>query len=111
MLVLTTSATSVIKDLTAQPQIPEGAGLRIAPAPDGSGELHLSLQSAPIPGDEIIDAQGALVFLEPATANLLANQTLDAQVSDTGAGFYLTAQEHAAQQNSPQKRKPPQNRS
>ena len=92
MLTLTTNATSVIKDLTTQPQIPEGCGLRIAPAPDGSGELQLSLQAEPVPGDEVIDTEGARVFLEPATADLLADQTLDAQVTDGGAGFYLTAQ-------------------
>lgn len=92
MLALTPNATSVIKDLTTQPQIPDGSGLRIAAAGDGSGELQLSLQAVPVPGDEVIDAEGARVFLEPATANLLSDQMLDAQVSDGGAGFYLTAQ-------------------
>ena len=92
MLVLTPNATTVIKDLTTQPEIPEGSGLRIAPASDGSGELQLSLQATPAPGDEVIDSQGARVFLEPATANLLSDQALDAQVTDGGAGFYLTAQ-------------------
>jgi iron-sulfur cluster assembly protein len=92
VLALTTNATTVIKDLTTQPQIPDGSGLRIAPSPDGTGELQLSLQPEPAPGDEVIDDQGARVFLEPAAANLLADQTLDAQVSEAGAGFYLTAQ-------------------
>jgi iron-sulfur cluster assembly protein len=92
VLDLTPNATNVIKDLTTHPDIPRGSGLRIAPAPDGSGELQLSLQAEPVPGDHVIDNEGARVFLEPATANLLADQTLDAQVSDGGAGFYLTAQ-------------------
>ncbi|HET9658519.1 MAG TPA: hypothetical protein VFP72_24415 [Kineosporiaceae bacterium] len=91
VLTLTPNATTVIKDLTMQPQVPEGSGLRIAPAPDGSGELQLSLQPEPTPGDEVIDNEGARVFLEPGTAHLLADQTLDAQVTDGGAGFYLTA--------------------
>jgi Fe-S cluster assembly iron-binding protein IscA len=92
VLDLTQNATKMIKDLTTQPEIPQGAGLRIAPAPDGSGELQLSLQGEPAPGDQVIDAEGARLFLEPATANLLADQILDAQVSDGGTGFYLTAQ-------------------
>ncbi len=93
MLALTSNATTVIKDLTTQPQIPEGSGLRIAPAPDGSGELQLSLQAQPAPGDAVIDTDGARVFVEPQTASMLSDQTLDAQVTDGGAGFYLTAQQ------------------
>ena len=93
MLALTDNATSAIKDLTTQPQVPNGSGLRIAPAPDGSGELQLSLQQQPTPGDEVIDTSGARVFLEPNTATLLADQILDAQITDAGAGFYLTGQE------------------
>ena len=92
MLVLTPNATNAIKDLTAQPEIPEGSGLRIAPASDGSGELQLSLQAKPNPGDEVIANEGALVFLEPATANLLADHALEARIAEGGAGFYLTTQ-------------------
>jgi iron-sulfur cluster assembly protein len=92
VLVLTPTATNVIKDLTAQPEISEGSGLRIAPAPDGSGELQLSLQAEPNPGDEVIANEGARVFLEPATANLLADQALEARITEGGAGFYLTRQ-------------------
>lgn len=90
MLALTPTAHSVIKDLTTQPELPEGAGLRIAPATDGTGDLQLSLQPEPAPGDEVIDTEGVRVFIEPATASLLSDQTLDAQVTDAGTGFYLT---------------------
>lgn len=93
MLVLTENAQTVIRDLTAQPELPQGAGLRIAPAPGSAGELQLSLETAPTPGDEVIDEEGVRVFIEPETATLLSDQTLDAQVTDEGAGFYLTERE------------------
>ncbi len=92
MLALTENAQTVIRDLTGQPELPDSAGLRISPAPEGTGELRLSLEPEPAPGDEVIDTDGVRVFLEPNTAGLLADQTLDAQVNDSGAGFYLTAQ-------------------
>ena len=93
MLVLTENAQTVIRDLTTQPELPDSAGLRIAPTAGANGELQLSLEPEPIPGDEVIDTDGVRVFLEPTTANLLSNQTLDAQVTDSGAGFYLTTRE------------------
>ncbi len=93
MLALTENAQSVIRDLTMQPELPEGSGLRISPAPEGAGELQLALVSAPAPGDAVIDGEGVRVFIEPETAQLLSEQTLDAQVTDSGAGFYLTGRE------------------
>jgi Fe-S cluster assembly iron-binding protein IscA len=90
VLALTDSARSVIRDLATRPDVPEGGGLRIAPS--DAGELELSLVSGPAPGDEVIDAEGGRLFLEPQTAEALTDQTLDAQVSDDGAGFYLRAE-------------------
>jgi len=88
VLALTDTARTVIRDLTAQPDVPAGCGLRIAPTE--AGELELSLAPAPAPDDEVIDTDGALLFVEQQTAQILADRTLDAKVSDEGAGFYLT---------------------
>jgi iron-sulfur cluster assembly protein len=93
VLVLTENAQSVIRSLTDQPEVPTGTGLRIAPAPETGEELQLSLAPSPAPGDEVIDSDGVRVFIEPGAATLLSDQTLDAQVTDAGAGFYLTAQQ------------------
>ncbi len=88
MLALTENAQAVIKTLVERPEVPEGTGVRIAPG-DGE-ELQLSLQPEPADGDEVISAGGARIFLEPDTAQMLSNQTLDATVEDNTAGFYLT---------------------
>ena len=92
MLALTDNALAVIRQITESPQVPDGAGLRIAPAVGGNGELQLSLQPTPEPGDEVIDDAGARVFLDSQAAELLSDQTLDAEVNDGEAGFYLRTQ-------------------
>jgi len=89
VLTLTENAQTLVRDITAQPEIPEGAGLRIAPAPS-PGQLQVSIAAGPEPGDEIVDNEGARVFVEPTTAELLGDSTLDAQQSEEGPSFVLT---------------------
>jgi len=88
VLTLTTTAQSVIRDLTVPPQGSDGGGLRIAPTE--TGDLQVALASTPIPGDEVIDEEGARVFLESQTAMVLADQILDAQVAEDGARFFIS---------------------
>ena len=87
MLTLTDHAQDVVRALT--PQAPESAGLRIAPANQG---FELSLVTEPVPGDAIIDDGGVRVFVEPQTAQLLDEQTLDAQLDEGGeVNFFLAS--------------------
>jgi iron-sulfur cluster assembly protein len=86
MLTLTDQAQQAVRGLTEDPQAPDGAGMRIAAGEQG---LELSLVEAPIPGDDVIDADGARVFVEAQTAPMLAEQTLDAQVQEGQVAFFL----------------------
>jgi Fe-S cluster assembly iron-binding protein IscA len=46
-----------------------------------------------VPGDDVIDSDGATVFVSPETSTALADLTLDADPSATGApGFTLAPQ-------------------
>jgi len=84
---LTDHAQAAVRALT--PQAPESAGLRIAPANQG---FELSLVTEPVPGDAIIDDGGVRVFVEPQTAQLLDEQTLDAQFDEGGeVNFFLAS--------------------
>jgi Fe-S cluster assembly iron-binding protein IscA len=83
MLTLTDNATSEIRDIIHDPMVPDGWGLRIATTP-GSDELSLSVAQVPAEDDEILDENGARVFLEPRAATLLADSTLDATIDDHG---------------------------
>ena len=87
MLTLTDNALTAVRTLTQDPEAPEGAGLRITPGTEG---LELILVADPVPGDALIDDGGARVYVEPEAAELLKEQTLDAQVEDGQVSFFLT---------------------
>ncbi|MFP5335401.1 MAG: hypothetical protein ACLGIV_08815 [Actinomycetes bacterium] len=95
MLTLTDNAQTLVRDLTAQPDLPNGAGLRIAPAA-APGQLQVSIAAGPEPGDEVVGAQDAPVFVEPQTAELLGDSTLDAQQGADGPSFVLTQEQPPA---------------
>lgn len=84
MLTLTENAVAVIRDITDQEEVPEGAGLRIATDP-AVGALTLSLAEEPMDGDEVVDESGVRLFLDAEAAVLLNDKALDAAVDPTGA--------------------------
>jgi Fe-S cluster assembly iron-binding protein IscA len=94
VLTLTDNAVSVIRTLTAQPEVPEGAGLRIAADTAGnSGGLTLSLATSPAEGDKVVDNEGARLFLEPTAADVLDDKALDADVDDQGKVSFALAEQ------------------
>ena len=87
MLVLTEAAAEAVKTLISTPQAPEGAGLRIAsstPEPADPGALEVTAARGPSENDQVIEADGAHVYLEPQAAAYLADKVLDAEVDGEG---------------------------
>ena len=87
MLVLTEAAAEVVKALTSTPQAPEGSGLRIASSaaePEGPGALQVSTAPGPGEDDQVIEAAGAHIYLEPQAAVFLEDKVLDARVDSEG---------------------------
>ncbi|WP_019629923.1 hypothetical protein [Actinomadura atramentaria] len=84
MLTLTTGAVQVIRTVTSDPQLPPDTGIRIESGLNGSDALRLSVAPAPEAGDEVVESEGAKVYLEPEVALLLDDKTLDAQVDPQG---------------------------
>jgi iron-sulfur cluster assembly protein len=99
MLVLTEAAAEVVKSVTSTPQAPDGAGLRIAspePEPQSPGALQVSATAGPAENDQVIEAAGARVFVEPQAAVYLEDKILDARVDEQGnAHFSLGMQDPA----------------
>jgi iron-sulfur cluster assembly protein len=86
MLMLTENATRVIGALVDNPELPDGAGLRIVSAPEG---LSVSPVAGPDESDQIVEEASARVFLEPNAAVVLDDKVLDAQVDDAGQVQFL----------------------
>ena len=81
MLALTEHAAVAIRGLVAAAELPDG-GLRID-SPDANGaapHYEARIAPAPDPGDEILDAGGAHVFLPRSAADRLDDKVLDVRV-------------------------------
>ena len=82
MLTLTENAVTAIRGLTGGE--PEQAGLRIATSPT-AGALTMNLAPTPDAGDQVVDEQGARLFLDPGAASVLDDKELDAAMTEQGA--------------------------
>ena len=95
MLTLTHDAAIAIHALTTQPDLPEHSGIRIASAggDDVALSLAVSVASGPQPDDEIVETEGARVFVDSEVVPALADKSLDAEVDAEGqVQFQLAAQ-------------------
>ncbi|WP_320065025.1 iron-sulfur cluster biosynthesis family protein [Micromonospora sp. RTGN7] len=82
MLTMTDNAVLVIRDLAAQEDVAQDGGLRIAAADAGS--LTIELVPEPAQGDQVLDNEGARIFLDSDAAELLGDTSVDATVDDEG---------------------------
>ncbi|WP_174535534.1 iron-sulfur cluster biosynthesis family protein [Micromonospora chalcea] len=83
MLTMTDNAVLVIRDLAAQQDVAEAGGLRIA-ADTEAGSLSIELVPEPVRGDQVVDTEGARIFLDSDAAELLNDTSVDAVVDDEG---------------------------
>ena len=92
MLTLTETATTAVKAIISGNPDATGGGLRIGQGIDEGQGFAVSVVANPLPGDSTVEADGALVFLEPATSAVLEHKTLDAQIEDGSVTFALVPQ-------------------
>ncbi|MDO3700900.1 adhesin [Micromonospora sp. C28SCA-DRY-2] len=83
MLTMTDNAVLVIRDLATQQDVAEEGGVRIA-ADTQAGSLTVELAAQPAQGDQVVDNQGARIFLDADAAELLGDASVDATVDDEG---------------------------
>jgi Fe-S cluster assembly iron-binding protein IscA len=80
MLAMTTAAAEAIRDLTGE--LPAGAGLRVSVAKPGNGtepEFALCVEEGPEEDDDVVEAEGARLFLEPAASGYFSDKVMDAE--------------------------------
>ncbi|WP_216853015.1 hypothetical protein [Phytoactinopolyspora halotolerans] len=91
MLALTNQAATAIRSLTDQPGLSEEAALRIESTvdEDQTRKFALSLTSEQQPADQVIESEGARVFMDATTAEELDDKALDAEISEQGQVQFL----------------------
>jgi iron-sulfur cluster assembly protein len=100
MLVLTEAAAEAVKALTSTPKLPGGSGLRIAssaPEPEAPGALQVSAAAGPSENDQVIEADGARVYLEPKAAAYLEDKVLDAEIDQDGQAHFTLGRQDPGQ--------------
>jgi Fe-S cluster assembly iron-binding protein IscA len=88
VLTLTDNASNIVKAIVEQNGGSADAGLRFSAEPaEGApqGALAVTTVEAGEPGDQVVDKDGAKVYLEETAAVALGDQVLDASVDQSGA--------------------------
>jgi iron-sulfur cluster assembly protein len=94
LLALTDSAVQAVRAIvSSSTETADTGGLRLVTEQDGAVmNFQLSIAALPAEDDEVIEEQGARVFLEPAAASLLDDKVLDARVQDNEVAFAIADQ-------------------
>src|SRR3984957_15307050 len=93
MLTPTESALPAIRTLPPHPELPDDTGLRIMSQDEGGPAFQVTLADSPVQGDQVIEPEGARVFLEPGAAVALDDKSLDAQVDEEGTVAFTLAEQ------------------
>ena len=98
---MTSDATQAIEQILSDADVPAGAGLRIESAgtPRSSNGaqaeddvLRIVLEPQPPGGDEIVEQDGARVFIEPTVSAFLDDKLLDIATDGPAVTFTLAEQ-------------------
>ncbi len=81
MLALTENVTEIVKKLTEE--VPAISGLRIAAEPDGQS-LSVSPADQAGPEDQVLEQDGAIVYLDGPASKMLDDKILDGGVDAEG---------------------------
>lgn len=82
MLTLTENATTIVKTIAEQS---ETKGIRITGQSEPEPSLAISASTDPEPDDQVVEQDGATVFLDATAAEHLDDKVLDAGVDENGA--------------------------
>jgi len=84
MLTLTANARDILRKVPHQPALGPGAGLRIALSQSKDDVFVTALATTPRRDDEVVDCDGARVFLGPLAARRFDGSRLDARTDGLG---------------------------
>jgi iron-sulfur cluster assembly protein len=95
LLALTDNAVEAVKNIVSSADQPsELSGLRmVAERAGADASLEITVARLPAEDDEVIEEQGARIFLEPGAAALLDDKVLDASIQHDHVAFTISDQE------------------
>ena len=90
MLSMTSSAASVVGTIRDQQQIPEEFVLRVFPneTTEGVG-IQMGFAPGPAEGDQVVEAEGTQLCVDPDLAGPLADTVIDAEQTEEGSRLVL----------------------
>jgi iron-sulfur cluster assembly protein len=97
LLALTDNAVEAVKSIVSlSDATPETGGLRMVAERAGmETNFELSVVTLPAEDDEVVEEQGARIFLEPEAASLLDDKVLDVSVDQNQVAFTIADQSDA----------------
>lgn len=89
MFAMTHRARSVVQRVTGHHALSARSGLRIARGPSAGAPMQVAAAPAPHEHDEVLETDGARVFLGPGAVERLRGRTLDAVTEKTGRVHFV----------------------
>ncbi len=93
MFTMTTKAREVVRRVTSHPRIGATSGLRIASQGPGEDALGVRTATGPERGDEVVERDGARVFLDEPAVPRVRGRLLDA-VTRNGRVHFVVRNRH-----------------
>ena len=95
MLTITSNAAEAIRAILQSTDVPDEGGIRISIARQNGSQasLELALSPAPMEGDDVLELNGAHVFLDEMASVALDDKALDAEVQGGEISFGIVEQD------------------
>ena len=95
MLTITSNAAEAIRAIVESTDVSDDGGIRISIARQNGSEasLELALSPAPMEGDDVLELNGAHVFLDEMASVALDDKALDADMEGGEISFGILEQD------------------
>ncbi len=95
MLTITSNAAEAIRAIVQGTDVPDDGGIRISIARQNGSQasLELALSPAPMEGDDVLELNGAHVFLDEMASVALDDKSLDAEMEGGEISFGIVERE------------------
>jgi iron-sulfur cluster assembly protein len=95
MLTITSNAAEAIRAIIQSTDVPDDGGIRISIARQNGSQasLELALSPAPMEGDDVLELNGAHVFLDEMASVALDDKSLDAEMEGGEISFGIVERE------------------